>query len=82
MRRLCPTVTPVVGFGNAISYGCAHCRQSRGNMKEPKKISEHVADTKELPQSSDVASDDDTKRLRTLTVQELERLLKDKKLGP
>jgi len=51
-------------------------------MKEPKKISEHVADTKELPQSSDVASDDDTKRLRTLTVQELERLLKDKKLGP
>ena len=51
-------------------------------MKEPKKIADDSAETQELKQSSDVASDDDTKRLRTLTVQELERLLKDKKVGP
>lgn len=50
-------------------------------MKEQKKTPDESAETQELPQSSDVASDDDTKRLRTLTVQELERLLKEKKLG-
>ena len=51
-------------------------------MKEQKKTPDDSAETQELQQSPDVASDDDTKRLRTLTVQELERLLKDKKLGP
>ena len=50
-------------------------------MKDFKKFSEDSEETQELEQSSDVASDDDTKRLRTLTVQEIERLLKDKKPG-
>ena len=52
-------------------------------MKDFKKVPEDSEETQELEQSSDVASedDDDTKRLRTLTVQEIERLLKDKKPG-
>jgi hypothetical protein len=50
-------------------------------MKDFKKVPEDSEETQELEQSSDVASEDDTKRLRTLTVQEIERLLKDKKPG-
>ena len=50
-------------------------------MKDRKKSPEDSEETQELEQSSDVASEDDTKRLRTLTVQELERLLKDKQPG-
>jgi hypothetical protein len=75
-------VTPVIGLRDAIDYGCAHRMEQRGNMKDPKKVPEDSREkTQELEQSSDVASDDDTKRLRTLTVQELERLLKEKKPG-
>jgi hypothetical protein len=52
-------------------------------MKDRKKVPEDSKEeTQELEQSPDVGSEDDTKRLRTLTVQELERLLKDKKPGP
>jgi hypothetical protein len=50
-------------------------------MKDFKKVPQDSEETQELEQSSDVASEDDTKRLRTLTVQEIERLLKDKKPG-
>lgn len=50
-------------------------------MKDRKKAPEDSEETQELEQSSDVASEDDTKRLRTLSVQELERLLKDKQPG-
>jgi hypothetical protein len=50
-------------------------------MKDFKKVPEDSEETQELEQSSDVASEDDTKRLRTLTVQEIERILKDKKPG-
>ena len=50
-------------------------------MKDRKKVPEDSKETQELEQSADVAGDDDTKRLRTLTVQELERLLKEKKPG-
>ena len=75
-------MTPVTGPGNAIDYGCAHRKQQRGNMKDRKKVPEDSKEPQAPEQSSDVASDDDTQRLRTLTVQELERLLKDKKPGP
>ena len=52
-------------------------------MKDHKKVPDDSEETRELEQISDVAGEeDDTKRLRTLTVQELERLLKDKKPGP
>ena len=51
-------------------------------MKDRKKVPEDSKEPQAPEQSSDVASDDDTKRLRTLTVQELERLLKDQKPGP
>lgn len=51
-------------------------------MKDRKKVPNDSEETRELEQSSDVGSEDDTKRLRTLTVQELERLLKDKKPTP
>ena len=50
-------------------------------MKDRKKVPGDSEETQELEQSSDVASEDDTKQLRTLTVQELERLLTDKKPG-
>ena len=51
-------------------------------MKDRKKVPEDSEETQELEQGSDVASqEDDTKRLRTLTVQELERLMKDRKPG-
>ncbi len=50
-------------------------------MKDRKKVPEDSKETQELEQSSDVASDDDTKQLRTLTVDELERLLKQNKVG-
>jgi hypothetical protein len=50
-------------------------------MKDRKKGPEDEREAHKLEQSSDVGSEDDTKRLRTLTVQELERLLKDKKPG-
>ena len=50
-------------------------------MKDRKKVPEDTKETQELEQSPDVGSEDDTKRLRTLTVQELERLMKDKKPG-
>jgi len=49
-------------------------------MKDRKKVPEEPKQPQDADQSSDVASDD-TKRLRTLTVQELERLLKDQKPG-
>jgi hypothetical protein len=51
-------------------------------MKDRKKVPEEPKQPQDAEQSSDVATDDDTKRLRTLTVQELERLLKDQKPGP
>ena len=60
----------------------AHRQQQRGNMKDRKKAPEDSKEPQNPDQSSDIASDDDTQRLRTLTVQELERLLKDKKPGP
>jgi hypothetical protein len=50
-------------------------------MKDRKKVPEDTRETQELEQIPDVGSEDDTQRLRTLTVQELERLLKDKKPG-
>jgi hypothetical protein len=50
-------------------------------MKDRKKVPDDSEETQELEQSSDITSEDDTKRLRTLTVQELERLLKDNKPG-
>jgi len=62
---------------------CAHPIPPGGTMKDRKKVPEDSKEeTQELEQSPDVGSEDDTKRLRTLTVQELERLLKDKKPGP
>jgi hypothetical protein len=51
-------------------------------MKDRKKVPEDSEQTQELEQTSDVAGEDDTQRMRTLTVQELERLLKDKKQSP
>jgi hypothetical protein len=60
---------------------CAHSNQQRGNMKDRKKVPEDSKETQELEQRPDVEGEDDTKRLRTLTVQELERLLKEKKPG-
>jgi len=51
-------------------------------MKDRKKVPEDSEETQKLEQSFDVASEDDTKRVRTLTVQDLERLLKNKKLAP
>ena len=51
-------------------------------MKDRKKVPDDNKEPQDPEQSTDVASDDDTKRLRTLTVQEVERLLKDKKPGP
>jgi hypothetical protein len=72
-------VTLVIGLYDAIDYGCAHRRQQRGNMKDRKKVPEDSKEPQELEQSSDSASDDDTKQLRTLTVQELEQLLKKEK---
>jgi hypothetical protein len=50
-------------------------------MKDRKKVPEDSKETQELEQRPDVEGEDDTKRLRTLTVQELERLLKEKKPG-
>jgi hypothetical protein len=72
-------VTPVIGRGNEIDYVARHSEQQRGNMKDQKKVPADSKRSRELDESSDVANEDDTKRLRTLTVQELERLLKDKK---
>ena len=54
----------------------------RGNMKDQRKnkSEEDFARTLSLDeQIPDLVSSDDTQRLRSLTVQELERLLKDKK---
>jgi len=79
---LCPTVTPVVGPGDAIDYVCAHRSQPRGNMKDQrKKVVENTEETQVLEQRPDVAGEDDTQRMRTLTFQQLERLLKDEKPG-
>jgi hypothetical protein len=50
-------------------------------MKDRKKLPNDGEETRELEQSSDVASEDDTKRLRTLTIEELERLMSEKKPG-
>jgi hypothetical protein len=51
-------------------------------MKDPKKKpAESNEKRTELEQSSDASSEDETKRLRTFTVQDLERLLKDEKPG-
>ena len=73
---------PVIGLDDAIDYGCAHRSQRRANMKDHKKVPDKDSEeTQELEQSSDVAGEDDTKRLRTLTIQELERLMKEKKPG-
>ena len=41
---LCPTVTPVIGWDNAIDYGCAH-RRPRGSMKDRKKAPEDSEET-------------------------------------
>jgi len=81
---LCPTVTRVSGRGNAIDYG-AHSVQAAlpENMNDhKKKVPEDNAETRELEQLPDVGSEDDTRRLPTLTIQELERLLKQNKPGP
>jgi hypothetical protein len=48
-------------------------------MKERKKAPEDSRETETLEHGSDVASEDDTKRVRTLTVQELEQFLKKEK---
>src|SRR3954451_2647113 len=61
---------------------CAHRKQRQRNMKDRKKVPEDSEETQKLEQSFDVASEDDPKRVRTLTVQDLERLLKNKKLAP
>jgi hypothetical protein len=50
-------------------------------MKDGKKVLDDSKETQELEQIPDVEGEDDTKRLRTLTVQELERLLKQNKPG-
>ena len=44
-------------------------RRAGETLKDRKKAAEDSEETQELEQSSDVASEDDTKRLRTLTVQ-------------
>jgi hypothetical protein len=75
-------VTPFLGLDDAINY-VARTVGSRGqNMKDPKKKPEESNEKRtELEQSSDASSEDETKRLRTFTVQDLERLLKDEKPG-
>ena len=51
-------------------------------MKDRKKVPDKDSgEAQEPEQVSDVASEDDTKRLRTLTIEELERFMKDKKPG-
>ena len=76
-RGLCPTVTPVLWLANAIDYVCAQGNKAGHDMK-PKKVDDD--ETKALEKiPDDVASDDDTQRVPTLSVQEIERLLKDKK---
>lgn len=75
-------MTRVSGRANAVDYVVRTVQSARRNMNDrKKKVPEDSAETQELEQSSDIGNEDDTKRLRTLTVQELERLLKDQKPG-
>lgn len=75
-RGLCPTVTPVLWLANAIDYVCGEL--AAGHDVKPKNVDED--ETKALEKIPDeVASDEDTQRMPTLSVQDIERFLKDKK---
>ena len=88
-ESLCPTVTDVIGRAGAIDYISAPQGRSRGHMqkdsKDKLKILPDHGETQSLDDQVlvDVAGSDDTQRVRTLTVQQLEQLLKkDKKTVP
>jgi hypothetical protein len=79
-------VTLVSGLAYRIDYVYAHQEWVAGHMQDTKDKRKSVPDHAETQsldeQVLDMTSGDNTQRVRTLTVQELERFLKNEKRRP